>query len=494
MRSEMKKTKMKMKTGSRREMALPLLLVALLLQACASPAPSDPSIAAARAKVELPANWRAGSSASEAAPIDGTWWGAFQSPVLERLIAEAQDGSTELRVAYERVRQAEIALRQSGASRWPSVNANAGSSSSRSETGGVETTRESSNVGVSISYEVDLWGRIADGVRAGQASLRASQHDWQAARLSLLAGVATQYFQWLGLSERVALAQSNLANAERLLTIVESRYRNGVATPLEVSQQRSTILSQRVSLLNLRQQQAQTATALALLLGRMPQDYTPDLNNAANDAAGDFAALRMPELAPGLPSALLTRRPDLAAAEAQLAAADANVDAARAALLPTVSLSASGGSSSAALFSLADPTRSVSLGLSLAQSIFDGGSRRAQIRLSESQRVVLIENYGLAVRSAVKEVGDALGQAAYSQQQEDLQRELVSQAKASLRLAELRYREGTGDLMSLLDAQRSLYSAQDSLSTQRLARLVAVLDLYKALGGDWAVPAVPAAS
>ncbi|MGJ4748946.1 TolC family protein [Leptospira sp. SA-E8] len=98
------------------------------------------------------------------------------------------------------------------------------------------------------------------------------------------------------------------------------------------------------------------------------------------------------------------------------------------------------------------------------------------------------------MRSAVKEVGDALGQAAYSQQQEDLQRELVAQAKASLRLAELRYREGTGDLMSLLDAQRSLYSAQDSLSTQRLARLVAVLDLYKALGGDWAVPAVPRTS
>jgi outer membrane protein TolC len=188
--------------------------------------------------------------------------------------------------------------------------------------------------------------------------------------------------------------------------------------------------------------------------------------------------------------ALLTRRPDLAAAEAQLAAADANVDAARAALLPSLSLSASSSLTSASLFSLADPTRSISLGLSLAQSIFDGGRQRAQIQLSESQRVVLIENYGQAIRTAVKEVGDALGQASYSQQQEDLQRELVAQAQASLRLAELRYREGSGDLMSLLDAQRSLFSAQDSLSVQRLARLQAVLDLYKALGGDWA--AVPA--
>ncbi|EYC50470.1 membrane protein [Hylemonella gracilis str. Niagara R] len=480
-----------MKQHARGRVAPILILpAALLLQACAGTAPpADPAEASARAKVELPAGWRADAPGVEAPVIDSGWWMAFQSAALERLIAEAQRDGVELRIAYERIRQAEISLRQSGASRWPSVNANAGASRSRSSTGGVETTRESTSAGLSVSYEVDLWGRVADSVRAGQASLRASQHDWQAARLSLVAGVASQYFQWLGLGERVALAQANLARTERLLAIVESRLRNGVATPLEVSQQRSTLLSQRVTLLALQQQRSESATALALLLGRQPIGFSPeDYVSASRDAAADFASLRVPELAPGLPVALLTRRPDLAAAEAQLAAADANVDAARAALLPTVSLSASTNLTSASLFSLADPTRSVSLGLALAQSIFDGGRQRAQIQLSESQRVVLIENYGQAIRTAIKEVGDALGQASYSQQQEDLQRELVAQAHASLRLAELRYREGTGDLMSLLDAQRSLFSAQDSLSVQRLARLQAVLDLYKALGGDWAPP------
>ncbi|MFO6418922.1 efflux transporter outer membrane subunit [Hylemonella sp. W303a] len=465
-----------------------VLPVALLLQACAGTAPpADPAGAAARAKVQMPTGWRADAPAAESPLIDTGWWTAFQSPALERLVKEALGDSAELRIAYERIRQAEISLRQSGASRWPSVNASAGASRSRSSTAGVETTRESTNVGLSASYEVDLWGRVADSVRAGQASLRASQHDWQAARLSLLAGVAGQYFQWLGLSERVALAQANLERTERLLVIVESRLRNGVATPLEVSQQRSTLLSQRVSLLALQQQRTQSAAALALLLGRQPIGFTPEeYLSVSRDAATDFAALRVPELAPGLPMTLLTRRPDLAAAEAQLAAADANVDAARAALWPTASLSASTTLTSASLFSLADPTRGLSLGLSLAQSIFDGGRQRAQVQLSESQRVVLIENYGQAVRTAVKEVGDALGQAGYSQQQEDLQRELVAQAQASLRLAELRYREGSGDLMSLLDAQRSLFNAQDNLSVQRLARLQAVLDLYKALGGDWA--------
>jgi outer membrane protein, multidrug efflux system len=196
-------------------------------------------------------------------------------------------------------------------------------------------------------------------------------------------------------------------------------------------------------------------------------------------------------VAPGLPSSLLTRRPDLSAAEAQLAAADANVEAARAALLPTVSLSASGSLGTSALLSLADPTRSVSLGLSLAQAIFDGGRRRLAISTTESQRVVLIENYGNAIRSALKEVDDGLDNVQRSERQETLQREVVAQARRSLQLAELRYREGSGDLLSVLDAQRTLFSALDALATQNLARLSAALDLYKALGGDWSGPPPP---
>ncbi len=244
-----------------------------------------------------------------------------------------------------------------------------------------------------------------------------------------------------------------------------------------------SVLSQRTALLPLELQQRQTATALALLLGRVPQGYVPE--------AGEFTQLRVPALSPGLPSSLLTRRPDLASAEAQLAASDANVEAARAALLPSLSLSASGSLGSAALLSLADPTRGVSIGLSLAQSIFDGGRQRLQVRSTESQRVVLIENYGKAIRTALKEVDDGLGNVERSQRQEALQREVVAQAQRSLQLAELRYREGSGDLLSVLDAQRTLFTAQDALAAQSLSRLSAALDLYKALGGDWAGPPPP---
>jgi len=461
-------------------LAKPLVLaLALVLQACATTEPARPPV------VEMPAAWSPAVPPAEAPQLTTAWWQSFGSQPLERLIEEAQAGSPDLRIAIERMRQADIALQQAGVSRLPSVNGSVGASTGRTEGGSSVTTgsRESSSASLSISYEVDLWGRIAAGVRAGEASFQASQYDWKTARLALLTGVANNYFLWLNTAERLRIARENLAIAERVLAIVEARQRNGVATALEVSQQRTTVLSQRTALLPIELQQRQTATALALLLGRVPQGYVPE--------AGEFTQLRVPELSPGLPSSLLTRRPDLASAEAQLAASDANVEAARKALLPSLSLSASGSLGTSALMSLADPTRSVSLGISLAQSIFDGGRQRLQIRSTESQRVVLIENYGKAIRTALKEVDDGLGNVDRSQRQEALQREVVAQARRSLQLAELRYREGSGDLLSVLDAQRTLFTALDALATQSLSRLTAALDMYKALGGDWAGPPPP---
>jgi NodT family efflux transporter outer membrane factor (OMF) lipoprotein len=458
-------------------LAKPLVLaIALVLQACATTEPARGPV------VEMPAAWSPAVPPAEAPQLTTAWWQSFGSQPLERLIEEAQAGSPDLRIAIERMRQADIALQQAGVSRLPSVNGSLGASTGRTEGGAVAatTSRESSSASLSISYEVDLWGRIAAGVRAGEASFQASQYDWKTARLALLTGVANNYFLWLNTAERLRIARENLAIAERVLAIVEARQRNGVATALEVSQQRTTVLSQRTALIPIELQQRQTASALALLLGRVPQGYVPE--------AGEFTQLRVPEVAPGLPSSLLTRRPDLASAESQLAAADANVEAARKALLPSLSLSASGSLGTSALMSLADPTRSVSLGISLAQSIFDGGRQRLQIRSTESQRVVLIENYGKAIRTALKEVDDGLGNMDRSQRQEALQREVVAQARRSLQLAELRYREGSGDLLSVLDAQRTLFAALDTLATQSLSRLTAALDMYKALGGDWAGP------
>jgi NodT family efflux transporter outer membrane factor (OMF) lipoprotein len=448
------------------------VLAALALAGCAVQEPRTQPV------LPLPAGWTE-AAAADAAPVRRDWWLGFGSAPLVSLIDEADRSSTDLRIAARRVRAAEIAANLAGVSLLPTVGASAGTSGNRSDAPGLPaTSRRGTSASLSVSYEIDLWGRIAAGVQGAEASLDASRYDLDAARLTVSTTVASTYFQLLAARARTDIARENLAIAERVLRVVEARARNGVATPLEVSQQTTTVLSQRTALLPLEVQQRQLASALALLLGRVPQDVPPP-------PVEQLTQLTVPRVSPGLPSDLLVRRPDLASAEAGLAAADANVAAARAALLPGFSLSASGGVSSAALLSLANATSTLSLGLSLSQNLFDNGRQRLQVESSRVQRELLVETYARSVRTALKEVDDGLGNADRNARQEATQQQVLLQAQRTLRLAELRYREGVGDLLAVLDAQRTLFSAQDQLAQLRLARLQSALDLYKALGGGW---------
>ena len=450
---------------------LPVLAV-LTLAGCAITEP------ASRPDYALPEHWNETSDPVSAA-IDSEWWNAFETPALDALVQQARANNPGLAIATERVIQAEQQLRTAGAARLPGVNLGASTSErSTRPDGGTTTSTEASSASLSVSWEVDLWGRLAAGVNAASANLAASRFDLAAARLSLDANVATTWFETLALSNRLAIARENLAIAERLLALVEVRYRNGAANALDVSRQRTAVLSQRAVIAPLEIQLRQTRSALALLAGEFPQGF--------NSPETQLDALAVPAVAAGLPSDLLTRRPDIAAAEARLAGADANVAAARAALLPSVQLTGSGGLASAALLSLADPTRSTSIAAALAQTLFDGGRLRAQLETARSRQRELIETYRQSVLTALKEVEDALGNAARAQQQEATQRAIHDEAQRSLRLSELRYREGADDLAAVLDAQRTLFQAQDQLAQLRLARLTAATDLYKALGGGWA--------
>ena len=447
---------------------------ALVLAGCAITEPVS------RPDYALPAHWSEAADPSRAA-VDAEWWKTFDAPALDALILEARTSNPGLNISTERVVQAELQLRAAGASLLPGVNLGGNTSERRTRPdGGSTTTAEASSVTLSISWEVDLWGRLAAGVDAASAGLAASRFDLAGGRLSLDAGVATTWFQTLALTERLAIARENLAIAERLLALVEVRYRNGAASALDVSRQRTTVLSQRATIVPLEVQLRQTRSALALLAGRFPQEFA--------SPEGRLEALSGPVVAAGLPSDLLVRRPDIAAAEARLAAADANVAAARAALLPTVQLSGSGGLASTALLSMTDPARSVSLAASLAQTIFDGGRLRAQVDTARSRQRELVETYRQTVLTALKEVEDALGNVARARELEQSQREIRDEARRSLALSELRYREGADDLAAVLDAQRTLFQTQDQLAQQRLARLTAATDLYKALGGGWRLP------
>jgi NodT family efflux transporter outer membrane factor (OMF) lipoprotein len=421
--------------------------------------------------------------AVDGAPPEPDWWRAFGSADLSDLIAAALDANPDVAIATEHVRQAEAQVRIAGASLFPVLNLSAGTSRREAlESGGSLVGTSASNAGLSASYEVDLWGRNAFGARAARADLRATRFDQDTARLTVVAGVADAYFQLLSLRGRLVIARENLAIAQRVLKVVDSRVRNGANSALDKARQETAVLSQQAAIPPLELQERQTLIALAILLGRAPEGF--------DTAASSVEGLTVPRVAPGLPSELLVRRPDLASAEAQIAAANADVGAARAALLPSIQLTGSGGLASNALINvLKAPTLAFSIGASLLQPIFDGGRLRAQVSIAESREQELALAYRRSVLAALADVESALSATSHTDEQVALQMEVLEQSRLALSLAEVRYREGADDLLVLLDAQRTLFQAEDQLRQLRLAQLQASIDLFKALGGGWVVPA-----
>ncbi len=460
-----------------------LVVTVFTLAGCAitGKSPQRPAIAS-----NMPGSWdeRALSDAAVTAP---DWWRSFNSQELSTLIAAALDANPDLVIAAERVRQADAQVRIAGASLFPELSFGAGTSRRASRPdGGAWDRSDGSNATFSASYELDLWGRNAAGVRAAQSSLRASRFDLETVRLTLVTGVAGAYFQVLSLRGRLLIARENLVIANRVFVVVDARVRYGAASALDLARQQAAVLGQRAAIPPLELQERQMLFALALLLGRAPEGFNAGFNAAAPAAALKLTDLAVPRVAPGLPADLLTRRPDLASSEAQLAAANANVTAARAALLPGIQLTGSAGLASNVLLNFLNaPTAAWALGAALAQTIFDGGRLRSQVDVAASRERELVENYRKSILAALADVEGALAASSRTADQAVLQEQIAEQAQRALRLAEIRYREGADDLLTVLDAQRTLFQAQDQLAQIRLSRLQASLGLFKALGGGW---------
>ncbi len=473
--------------AGRRAGTVALALAALALGACATPgrAPS-PAIVSA-----MPATWSDAAPSGIASPITADWWRSFESPELSAMIAAALAANPDVVIAAERVRQSEAQAGIAGASLFPELGFNAGTSRRESRPDGGDWSRSDGSSGtLSASYALDLWGRNAAGVRAAEASLRASRFDQETVRLTLLSGVASAYFQVLSLRGRLATARENATVAERVFTVVDARVRFGAASPLDRARQQAAVLGQRASIPPLELQERQTLFALALLLGQPPEGFT-----GGPGADATLTSLAVPHAAPGLPVDLLLRRPDLASAEAQLAAAHANVTAARAALLPAIQLTGSAGLASTMLVNFLNaPSATLALGASLAQTIFDGGGLHGAVDVASSRERELVETYRKSILVALSDVESALAAARQAADQESLQQQIVEQARLSLRLAEIRYREGVDDLISLLDAQRTLFQSEDALALARLSRLQASISLFKALGGGWSLTGLPVAA
>jgi outer membrane protein TolC len=484
---------------------LPTLLLPLLLLAAGCsliPEHETPEIAP-------PQRWLADAAAPAVAP--GTpvasavtwpepgWWSLYGSPTLLRLVAAAERGNSDLGAAAARVLQAEAQRRIAGADLLPGVDASGGASQGWSFIEGEDGSDSTGfNAELAASYQLDLFGRNRAALVSAEASALASRYDRDTVALTVVSNVATTYFQLLQFRGRLAVARRNLEIAEGVLRIVEARVASGAASPLELAQQRTAVANQRASIPPLETQASQTETALAILLGVTPGGAGalagglggglgggPGAGLGAG-LGGSLMAIEPPAVTPGLPSALLARRPDVQAAEARLLAAEADIGAARAAYFPNVELTGRGGLDITAVSAVFDPIRtSIGLVASLAQTVFDGGRIEGQVEFTEARRAELIQSYRGTVIQSFADVENALIALRKAGEQEALQLEALEQARLGYRLAEARYRAGAEDLLTVLDAQRSLYAAEDQLVQVRFARLQASVALFQALGGGW---------
>ncbi len=457
--------------------------VVLALSACATQTPSQTSA------TEVPSQWRhkdavlmapsaTETSSSSARSVTSDWWRSFGSTELDELIAMAQTQSLDVAAAVARVNQAQATATIAGSGMLPELSGKLGVGRNGRIGGDAITTGTTYAAGLSASYELDFWGRnraLRDG---SQSLLRAAVFDRDTVQLTVTAGVASAWLQAVGLRERSAIAELSLASAQRLLNVVESRARAGAGNQLELAQQRGVVAAQQRILAAIRQQAEDSQTTLAVLLGRSVTDLS--LTSA------DLKTLQAPAISSGLPSELLTQRPDIARAEARLVSADANITVARAAMLPSVILSANADAVSNRSGSLFDnPLYSLAAGLTAP--IFNAGRLAAGRDLAVAQREELLANYRQAIVAAFGDVEVALNAVTGIEAQRIAQQEELKQAQRALTLAESRYRAGAETLLTLLDAQRTLYSAQDATAQLNTLRLQAAVSLYKALGGGWKI-------
>ena len=459
---------------------LSLLTLCVLLGACGSPAQRPDS------GIAPPAAWQSPHSES-ATRSNVQWWSQFGSPQLDRLVEQARVGSFDLSAAMARVRQAQAETVVAGGSLLPEVKAglNANRQKLLRGNGYSQLDADSSNKAVdyfdanlSASYEIDFWGGQRASRDSAQFALQASEFDQATVELTLLSGVANGYAQTLSLQEQQRIAELNLANAQSVLKLVQTRYDSGSATALELAQQKSLVAAQQRQLPLVQQQTQEAQISLAALLGRPVQQLSLGQER--------FDQLTWPTIAAGLPSELISRRPDIARAEAQLAAAQADVTIARAAMLPTVTLSAELGSGAdRAADILRSPFYNLTAGL--LAPVFNNGRLGAERDKATARQEELLEAYRGAIINGFADVEKALNSIRGLDEQRQWQGEELNQAQTAFNIAQSRYQAGAEDLLTVLETQRTLYAAQDLNVQLRLARMQASIALYKALGGGWQV-------
>ncbi|MFG6441433.1 efflux transporter outer membrane subunit [Roseateles sp. LKC17W] len=454
---------------------LTILAASLALAGCASMAPTYERPAA-----PVATQWPVPQgSATQAKAADLGWREFFTDARLQALIEQALANNRDLRVAVLNVQRAQAQYGVQQADRLPSVNAAAAQSATRSP-GGSISRQYTATLGVS-AWELDLFGRVKSLNDAALQQYLATDDARRSAQLSLVAEVAGAYLTLAADQEKLRLAEQTLLSRQDGLRLTQRLQAAGVASALDLRQAEIAAETAQTDLAGLTTQVAQDRNALALLVG---QPLTPEQLPMAGTAT---AVTQTAELAAGLPSEVLLARPDVQQAERTLQAANANIGAARAAFFPRISLTASAGSASGELDGL---FRSGS-GLwtfmpQVSLPIFDAGRNQANLSIAQVDRDIALAQYEKAIQAAFRDVADALAARATLGQQIASQQRLVAQTQDALRLAEARFRQGLDDRLATLDAQRSLYAAEQGLISSRLAQQVNRVTLYKVLAGGQA--------
>lgn len=438
------------------------------------PPPSEPASAA-------PAPAAAASAPASVAAADIAWQQFFSDAQLKGLIELALQNNRDLRVAALNIEQARAAYQVRRADQVPNFNlgvvANRLTNADGSITG-------SYVAGLSLaSFELDFFGRVKSLSDAALSLYLASEEARRSAQIALIAAVANAYYSLLADNEQLALAKRTSLTRESSLRLTKLKFDNGVASELDVAQAQSLVEGARVAQAALKRFSAQDENALVLLVGRPVKVDLPTGTTLIGARAG-------PDLPAGLPSELLTHRPDIRQAEQQLRAANANIGAARAAFFPRISLTGSAGFASGDLLGLFDSgTLAWSFTGQLLQPIFDGGRNQANLDAARAGREIGVAQYEKSIQTAFREVADALAARATLGEQLRAQRAQAQAEAVRFELADLRYRNGVASFLDVLDAQRGLFQAQLLTVQVQLVQLQNEVTLYKVLGGGWSEPA-----
>jgi len=453
------------------------LAIVLALAACAI---SEKPVAPPR---DTPTAYKAGVPVAGLPRPRAEWWRELGSAELDRLEEAALANNKDLQVAIARVAQAQAQARVADAARHPTLDAfgrrelrapadGPGSAATRAEWRSQNTYQ----LGLRANYEIDLWGRSGYAAESALALARASVHQRETVALTLTADVAESYLELLSLNERIAINARSLQNRRNSLDAFTRRARRGDATALEIAQQRVAVATAESLAASLAQRRERAFNRLAVLTGVSPAELKLESTS--------LAGVAIPAVDPGLPSELLCRRPDVRRAEAQLAAAQFDVHALRANLLPSFSLAGEIGFGARHIVALTHPASLFMLAAgSFAHSLSDAGRRESQLEVARARQVELVHQYSATLLTALREVEDALATVQLTQEQRRALTEAVDASRASFEMQRKYFASGAVDYFQVLDAEQKMVASEDSSESARFDRLRAAIDLYKSLGG-----------